>query len=768
MVALKRAGAHALVLATIGSGCCPNDGGTLPELAADAAPALRTDVAGTIIAKDLFASVEDCDIYHRGAVIDLGSPSARGRESYNLFPTLEARDIVRDGATWLRVESGSLSLSFHQLADEPVFVEARIRGLGSRQATVRIDGKLVGSLRFQRDEVQVVSTSVTSEPLTTGNHVVSLHFHRAKRDDSVAEIDWIRVGVPDNDPTTFGAPTFRDLATEATVGGRPHRALALRGPGRVRCAFSARDDMRLQTTIGYTGPGEGEARIHLVEPGKPEYLLHATKLGGEGKDVELVDLPLEGLAGRIVALELVATATSPGGRILFGDPALRVREPRVPSRPKANVVVVLVLTGTSPGQIPPYAEVSTMPSLSALAEESVVFLRHRAPTTVSTGSVASLLTGLSPATHRITDTGARLTDRIPTVGTVARDGRVTTSMFTGNPTTFAAFGFERGWDRYASFSPVSGASSEAPLREATAWIDERLKKDRQRPLMVVVHARGGHPPWTATAEEMKDLPPQEYSGNLNSRRGGQILAKERNRRFGRKPMSAEDRVRTHAFASLALTSEDTRLGQLVDILRHHKVWDSTMLVVTSDIAMGGGTRIPFGDGEELGEDVLQIPLVIRFPDRRFHGTRVTVPTTSMDVARTVLSSMGLGPPDAMRGRDLLETAAFPGRFGTEPQFALLEGSYATRWGDWLLAGRSPRRPRFCELTHESLGCGDDESGDNPFFSAWMWRMTYNHLRASEDSMHPSIAREPATLDADTVAALTVWGSLEPVPEKEKK
>lgn len=737
----------------------------MPELTEDAQAVPIIESSGSLLAKDLFASVEDCDIYHRGAVIDLGSPSARGRESYNLFPTAEARDIVRDGATWLRVESGSLSLGFHQLADEPVFVEARIRGLASRQATVRIDGKLVGSLRFQRDDVQVVSTSVTSEPLAAGNHVVSLHFHRAKRDTSVAEIDWIRVGVPDNDPTTFGAPTFRDLATEATVGGRPHRALALRGPGRVRCAFSARDDMRLQTTIGYTGPGEGEARIHLVEPGKPEYLLHATKLGGEGKDAESVDLALEGLAGRIVALELIATATSPGGRILFGEPALRVREPRVPSRPTANVVIVLVLTGTNPGQVPPYGDVTTMPSLSALVEESAVFHRHRAPTTVTAGSVASLLTGVSPATHKITDTGARLADRIPTLGTVARDGRVTTSMFTGNPTTFEAFGFGRGWDRYASFSPVSGTSAGAPLREATAWIDERLKKDKQRPVLMVVHARGGHPPWTASAEEAKDLPPKEYSGNLNSRRGGQILAKERNRRFGRKPMSAEDRVRTHAFATLALSSEDTQLGQLLEILRHHNVWDSTMLVVTSDIAMGGGTRIPFGDGEELGEDVLQIPLIIRFPDRRFHGTRVHTATTSMDVARTVLASMGLEPPDAMLGRDLLEMAAYPGRFGTEPQFALLEGSYATRWGDWLLAGRSPRKPRFCELAQESPSCTDDGSDDNPFFSSWMWRMTFSHMRASEASMQPTPRREPATLDVDTVAALTVWGSLEPVPEK---
>ena len=759
-----RAVALGLVLAAVG--CCQEGDDTLPELPADsAALPLPTDTDDTMMAVDLFESVAECDIYHRGVLLDLGSRAMQGRYGNNVFPAAEVRDLVREGATWARVESRNLSVSFNQLEQERVFVEARIRGLGSGQATVRIDGKVVGGLRFPRDNIEVLSTSTTEEPLSVGRHVVSLNFHRSKRDAPKAEIDWIRIGIPDNDPTTYGAPTLRDLAVDAAVGGRPRKALALRGPGRVRCAFTAREDMRLQTTIGYTGPGEGEARIQLIEPGKPAYLLHETKLGGEGKSADVVDLQLEGHAGEIVALDLVATKTSPGGRILFGDPALRVRRPDVPSRPKAKVVVLLVLTGASPGDLPPYEEISTMPAMTSLAAESVVFQRHRAPTSVTAGSMASLLTGLSPAAHKVADTGARLPVRFPTIGTIARDGRVATSMFTGNPTTFEAFGFARGWDRYAVLTPVSGTSAQAPLREATAWVDARLKEDEERPLLVVVHARGGHPPWAVTAEETKDLPPAEYAGNINSRRGGQVLEKERLRRYGRTRLTAEDRVRIHAFASLGLAAEDALIGRLVDVLREHEVWDSTMLVVTSDVAAGGGERVPFGDGEPLGEDVLDVPLVIRFPQHRFSGTRVQIPTSTMDVTRTVLAAMELEPSDPMQGRDLLEVAAHPGRFGTAPQFALWEGSYSTRWGDWILAGKSPRTPTFCTVVAPSIDCREDSTDQEPFFASWMWRMTYRHLRASEAALHPTPSREPATLDPDTVAALTVWGNMEPKSPK---
>lgn len=745
-----------------GLGCCPDDTpeGVDPSVGSSSPPLPALDVSNSVVAKDLFASVAQCDVYHRGAVVDLGSPAAHGRFGFDLGPAAGVTDVVRDGATWARVHGGVLSLGFQQLSDEPVFVEVRIRALESRAATVRIDGKVVGTLRLQRDGIHVVSTATTSEALAAGQHVVSLHFHRTKRDAPVAEVDWIRVGIPDQDPTTFAAPTLRDLATDTMVGGRPYRALTLTGPGRVRCAVAATGTMNLQTILGYAGPGEGEARIEVQEPGKPAVLLHATKLGGEGKTAEAVDLPLEGLAGRIVALDLVATGTTPGGKILFGEPVLRVRDPRVPERPHAKVVVLVAFSGANPSHLPGYADVPTMPALSSLLEESVVFHQHRAPTTVTAGSMASLLTGFSPSSHKVVDTGARLGDRFLTLGSIARDRRAATSMFTGNPATFQPFGFDHGWNRFGAFSPVSGTSAPAPLREAMAWLDELLKKDKERPLLVVVHARGGHPPWTGTEDDFKDLPPKDYAGNLTGRRGGQILFKERNRRFGRKPMSAEDRVRVEAFAQVALRAEDARIGQLVELLRQHKVWASTLLVVTSDIAMGGGARVPFGDGEALGEDVLGIPLIVRFPERRFGGSRVHVPTTAMDVARTVLDSMGLDPPDEMEGRDLLEMAAHPERFGLEPQFAVAGSTYATRWGTWLLSGATPRTPKFCELL-PAQECSEDISTQQPFFASWAWRMTLDHMRSSETALHRAPTREPAVLDPDTTAALIVWGSLEP-------
>ncbi|HQK16943.1 MAG TPA: sulfatase-like hydrolase/transferase [Polyangiaceae bacterium] len=722
------------------------------------------EASGMIVSEDLLASVARCDVYHRGAVIDMGSSLSHGRFDYSFDQPASVQDVQRDGATWGRIKGGVVSLRFEQLEDEPVFVETRIRGLDARAATVRIDGKAVGTLRFAREETQVVSTATSSEPLSAGQHLVSFQFHRSRKDKPVVEMDWIRIGLPDQDPTTYAAPTLRDLATDTMVGERPYRALALRAPGRVRCAIAATDTMRLQAMLGYAGAGEGEARIEIVEPGKPSVLLHAAKVGGEGHRTEGLDIPLEGLAGRIVALDLVAASTAPGGKVLFGEPMLRIRDPRIADRPDTKVVVLVVFTGANRTHLPGYATVETMPALSSVVEESVVFHQHRAPSTVAAGSMASLLTGYSPAVHKVTDSATRMPDRVSMLSAMGRDRRVATAMFTANPSTFEAFGFNQGWSHYRDFSPVSGASRATPLREAMAWLDNLLKKDKDRKIFLVVHARGGHPPWVGSDDDFKDLPPKEYVGPLTGRRGGQVLAKERNRRYGRAPMTAEDRVRVDAFVRLALRAEDAQLGQLVELLRQHRVWSSTLFMVTSDIAMGGDGRVPFGDGEPMGEDVLEIPLIVRFPGHRFGGSAVHVPTTAMDVARTTLQSLGLEPPEAMEGRDLFEIAAHPGRFAQAPQFSMTGAVYSTRWGNWLLTGVPPRAPKFCEV-QPGLECTEDMAARESFFASWMWRLTFDHRQASERVFTPSAIREPATLDPDTVAALTVWGSLEPEPTK---
>src|SRR5439155_79942 len=74
--------------------------------------------------------------------------------------------------------------------------------------------------------------------------------------------------------------------------------------------------------------------------------------------------------------------------------------------------------------------------------------------------------------------------------------------------TSAAFGFSRGFQTFKSFSPNQEATHV--VEETVTWIAAH-KTER---FVIVVHARGGHPPWDVPADQMKALPPDQYSGPI--------------------------------------------------------------------------------------------------------------------------------------------------------------------------------------------------------------------------------------------------------------
>jgi len=367
------------------------------------------------------------------------------------------------------------------------------------------------------------------------------------------------------------------------------------------------------------------------------------------------------------------------------------------------------------------------------------------------------LTGLGPSVHSVMDGAARLPARFPTMASLAKDGRVTTAMFSSNPTTFPAFGFNRSWDRYETISPVSGITGRSIITDFAHWLETRVKESKDERILAVIHSKGVHPPWTATPEEVRQLPPEEYMGPIDGRRGGQVLQKARGKR-ARVKLKPEDQERIRGYVRLSLAQDDKDLSQVVEVLRKLGLWDSTLLVVTSDVGMGGATRVPFTDGDTLGEDLLELPMLIRFPAGRFGGTSVDVPTTPLDLLPTVSAAFGLGA-GTEGGYDLFQVAARPARFAPRMQLAVLGPSYSTRFGDLLLVGTSPKAPMLCDLM-EPDSCSDSVKNRLPGFSEVLFRLTYSQQREAKSANRNQAGREPATIDPDTTAALMVWGNQE--------
>ncbi|WP_437997922.1 sulfatase-like hydrolase/transferase [Sorangium sp. So ce185] len=728
-------------------------GATAPASASPAAAPLPP-------ARDLVHLVDElrnCDIEHRGLLFDTGANALLGRFAWQGTVPTGITAVEHAGSTWARISERQIKLTFLLPSASPIFVSARAVGLASRYATISLDDQLLGTLRFQRDQIRIASTPTTTLPADPGLHTLTIRFSgRLREGESFADIDWVRVGIPDEDPATYGPPTLRDVvAPAAALSGVPHRSIALRAPGAVRCTFRPSKVTRLRTAVGVLGAGEGDAEIRVLRDGQEPLPLHRVHVeGGDKATWTDVELPLAPFEGSLITLELRATAAARGGRILFGDPVLAgSQEPPPPVR-AARAVVIVALNGVERPDLPPWSgrPEPHLATLSELATSATTFDHHRGPSTVVSAVIASLLTGLPPPAHTVTDTGARLPARVTTIGSIASDSSIRTGFFTGVPTTFRAFGFGPGWSRVLEHPPTSGEPATTPIDAASAWISETVRQDAGNRLLAFVHARGGHPPWEVGPKELNALKPADYAGPIEPRRAAQILARLRNRR--RDVLSPDDRDRIRDLFSIALAGQDRALGNLIGTLKAAGLWDETLFIVTGDLASGRSDGTLYAESLDLQEPVLTLPLYVHFPGDLYAGQRISAPTEIIDITRTAVAALGLSFAREPLGEDLAAVASGLQGVERDPQIAALGDRYSTRWGNLVLSGRLGVPPFLCDLNVDPT-CAFNRREVMPLATLSLFRRTVTFdlsVRA------PAAQREPATIDAETAAVLNVWGA----------
>lgn len=730
---------------------------------------------------DLVRDLDACALGHRGVLLDFGDPSMRrdlhpgsfGRGDDGASSQYQSEEVEHEGATWLRVRSRGITASFYWPAGMPgdggtssapdasSFVEARMRGMAARGVAAFIDGKPVGSWSLSKGEAKV-SLARGGGSLTPGGHEVEFRFVGGTRaqGEPLAEIDWVHVGTGDpGDP--YAAPTRADVLRDATAGGRSLRALALKAPGFVRCSGWVPANATLEASLSTLGGGDAEVEARLVRDRKPPVVLGTAHVSAGGASWAPWSVPVTGLDGEgaLGAVELVATRAGKGTRVLFGEPRLVAAGTAAPGPVAPSRSVLLVVLGsTSPRALAPWGGPHPAPELSRLASAGTTFEAHRASSSLGSSVIASILTGLPARALGMDDLGARLPKGATTLEEACRQGGVSTAMFTANPTTGAAFGFDRGWDTFVSLDPLDSAPGTRVFDDAAAWI-EAHKGER---FLVVVHARGGHPPWDAAPDDLKHMPPDGYIGMLEPRRAAEELAKAR-KHAGR--FKDEDRVRAWALYDSALDAHDAALGRLMAAVRGAGMEDETAVIVTGDVGPTEAGPVPFVEGDALDESLLATPLVVRWPHAEsLAQRRVQACSGPTDLARTVVAMLGLQPPTAFQGVDLALVAS--GVAGApllengavvpaeRPIVASRDGRLSLRWGTYVLLGLHGHESRLCDLSLDPA-CVADVRATSPIALESLRRWVAENLGRSAP---PPLPREAAAIDSHTHAELLRWGS----------
>jgi choline-sulfatase len=290
------------------------------------------------------------------------------------------------------------------------------------------------------------------------------------------------------------------------------------------------------------------------------------------------------------------------------------------------------------------------PAIDALARDGIRFTQAFTPSPITNTSHTSILTGLLPSSHGVTDFGVPLSSLHPTWAELLHQQGYHTAAFIGavilDSKTLAP-GLDRGFDFYDNFPEHSKTKSRwgrverrgmDVAQRAEAW----LTAHPQGPHFVWVHLYDPHDPYEPPAPYSQTYKDHLYDGEI-------------------------------AYA-------DSALANFIAYLKQHGWYDNALVVVVGDHGEGLGEHHEDTHGIFLYDSTTHVPLVVKTPAGsgvKLKVVEAQVRTT--DILSTVLDLTKVNASPKLDGESLMPYFAGTNGEATE-RVVLGETDYPLRFG----------------------------------------------------------------------------------------
>jgi arylsulfatase A-like enzyme len=310
-------------------------------------------------------------------------------------------------------------------------------------------------------------------------------------------------------------------------------------------------------------------------------------------------------------------------------------------------------------------ERNTSPHMDYLASEGVLFKNHIAAAPATLISHASMFTSLNPSVHKAEAlTRTVLDGRFTTLAEFLKKEAFITAAFTGGGQMNKAFRLDQGFDIYDDENDGNG------LPYAIDKVLDWLRRHKDQRFFLFFHTYQVHAPYSPPPPYDELFYP-EYSGHLENEIDGEIL-----NQINRKLLLIEQDDLRHIIAlydgEIAFT--DAQLGRLFEELKTLGLWDKTLIVLTSDHGEEFNEHGMVGHhSHTLYEELLKVPLIIRFPHSAFRGVVVHQQSRGIDIFPTIVDILGFQKPKPIQGISLLPMIEDPQREIVLPALSEKEG-----------------------------------------------------------------------------------------------
>jgi choline-sulfatase len=262
------------------------------------------------------------------------------------------------------------------------------------------------------------------------------------------------------------------------------------------------------------------------------------------------------------------------------------------------------------------------PALDGLAKDGIRFAQAFTPSPITNTSHATILTGLLPSTHGVTDFAVPLASTHPTWAELLKNRGYHSAAFIGSvilDSKHLAPGLDHGFDFYDNFpEPAQTQSRWGRLERrgmdvaehAEAW----LNTHSAGPHFVWVHLYDPHDPYD---------PPSPYS----------LIYKDR-------------------LYDGEIAYADSALASFLAYLKKRGWYENSIVIVVGDHGEGLGEHHEETHGIFLYDSTTHVPLIVKLPGQRPAGHVVEAQVRTFDILPTVLDLLHVPPPARLDGESL--------------------------------------------------------------------------------------------------------------------
>jgi len=290
----------------------------------------------------------------------------------------------------------------------------------------------------------------------------------------------------------------------------------------------------------------------------------------------------------------------------------------------------------------------TSPNIDSFAADSTLFFNAYSSSPWTLPSHVSLFTSSSGVRHQVYYHDDKIDPSLVTLADILRQNHFSCPGFTGGGFVSAAYGFSRGFDVYreGEGGVFHQNSSELVYQIVSRWLERNGDKN----FFMFIHTYQPHDPYacpypykTMFLDDKPKWRHLNFSGYLGGKEG--IYRK----------LPEKERQNVIGLYDGEIRYADERLVKpLLEKLKEMNLYDQTMVIFTSDHGEEFYDHGSWLHGQNLYDESLKVPLIIKFPESKFAGKRVESMVRLIDIMPTILEELGIDFSDyELEGESLL-------------------------------------------------------------------------------------------------------------------